>query len=218
MRLKKYLNEFNKAPDNDWYTKGKTVIVFHKNEKYIKVGKTHGAQSHAIKHTNEIEPDKFNKIIDQIKSYLKDKRVYYKNRKNEIVDGELTTNTIINTLDMVNDKIMNKQELTPEGKWLKKKIDEIAEIYRNRLNKFKENSIDITDKTEQEIEQIVKNDKVLKIPCENKFIVFVNFNSLLFAVNKKGKGPVSFYKIDNLSRMREKIKSNKPLNKIIVKI
>jgi len=154
---------FHKSKDED-APGNKQVVVFDDSEKYTEEGDTHGELSHAIKHYGEFYPDKLNAILNDALNFIKAKSDILLNstKTNEpVATGEqakkqINTGSILNTFDLINDKILNKQELTTDEK-------EIQDKYLNKLNaeydalvkEYLEKAVDIEGKSQEEIKSLI---------------------------------------------------------------
>ena len=120
---------FAKGRDQDYTSDVNTILFFNKNEaaSYVIAGKTHGIQSHAIKHLEEFNPSFVKEKIDEtrtiIKSYITSKKlsfcgIYERHNGFKETDPlksitQATDDTLKNTLDMINDKFIAKATLLP---------------------------------------------------------------------------------------------------------
>lgn len=215
MRLKKYLNEWNKAADEDYPGNGKYVIVFDKDEKYVKSGYTHGSISHSIKHLRDFNISEYDNIVKRIRNYLKSVSYYVKNRSGEILEGvKLDDSMIINCMDLVNDKILKKESLSKEEEFIKKQLDVLLKFYTEAINKFRDSSIDISKFSLEEIKK--HKNETLRIKTKTKRTLFINLSNNYFLVTGE-KGVITFFKT-TIQYIKDQLKKEDLLNKEILKI
>ena len=119
---KRYLKEaeFYNSPDED--NPGNKQIVFFTPEfDYKKDGMTHGKMSHMIKHYGEFEKGKVYSALDAgIEAARMSPEFYLFHTKTgkllaqgESAKKQISRNGMLNTFDMINDKILNNEELNP---------------------------------------------------------------------------------------------------------
>jgi hypothetical protein len=199
MLLSKIIEEFVNSYDQDYPQKG-SVLVFNKDEIYVPDGDIHGLASHAIKHLIEFESgpvgDICKKIINQIRDpqnslfknvYLKSGNEVFKFNSVE-VKRQLNTSIILNTLDLVNDKIMNKKNISDQEKFFIPYIDNMTSKYAELVNNFKKDYIEMPNEkmgfkpSNSEIEKIgfeVKSkgqDRYYILKLKNKAILVLDSN------------------------------------------
>lgn len=148
--------KFAKGKDNDFFYDRKQLLTLKKGDKdqYRVEGRTAGLWSHAIKHLEEVRPEFVANVVKQIKNTLVD---YVKSGKApsdfevRYFSTETTSKTkeplklinkapqpaIINLLDLINDKAMQKKPLSEIEEKLVKHIktlaDEYARIIENHM-------------------------------------------------------------------------------------
>jgi|19_taG_2_1085344.scaffolds.fasta_scaffold00431_15 hypothetical protein len=112
-------------------TWGKYVIVFSPDEVYAKRGKTHAGRSHVIKHMHEFDRPQAmaiyrdaSKEIDMFENvyvlHTSTGKIVYQGEEAKQFAKEVPS-AVLNTFDLINDKIKNPQEdgaLTPEEELL----------------------------------------------------------------------------------------------------
>ena len=161
---------FHKSKDDD-NPGNKQVIVFGDSEKYIEEGDTHAGLSHAIKHYGEFYPDKLNSILNDALNFIKSKsNIILNNSKNNepLAKGEeakkiINTNSVLNTFDFINDKILNNQELTEEEKEIEEKfLNKLNTEYNDLVNEYLEKSVDIDGKSQEEIQNLINSKTKLR--------------------------------------------------------
>lgn len=220
MRLITYLNELNfvKSKDRDWPTKTNTVILFDKNDQYKIKGKTHGLTSHAIKHLNEFDPSFFDKVIKQAYDYISKQEFYILSKKTKKVSKResISRNQVINTLDRINDKIINNQQLTNEEKNISKFIEDIKIRYEQHIDKFTNNTTNIDNYSYQELINNKPKHINFMIKEEGKNDrLYVDLSKLVFCV-EDSKGFKTMYTYKTTNNLLDKILSKDVINQDIV--
>lgn len=126
------------------------TIVFRRGEKYESEGYTHGLVSHSVKHLRELEPayvkEKLGVVAGIIKkapqAYLLNSDGSITARQKEASDS-INQGILLNTLDMVNDKIINHLFLTPPELEIKRVLTELSDRYMALINAMVARSADI---------------------------------------------------------------------------
>jgi hypothetical protein len=172
IKLKDLISEdidFKHGNDSDRPTGANSVVVFDPNDDYTVKGKTHGLASHAIKHLHEFNPESFSKIIGAVRQIIeKSDDVVLKGKNNKAQERtpgqeQFPTGTIMNTLDFVNDKIVNGEELNPTEQKIKKYIDYMVSEYEKIIRLTIDNATDVDSmKTAQEIKNVLNTDGVIR--------------------------------------------------------
>jgi len=154
---------FSKGKDDD-NPGNRQVIVFDDSEKYAVEGDTHAGLSHAIKHYGEFYPDRLNVILNDALDFIKSKPniILNSTKSNELLakgeeaKGLINANTVLNTFDLINDKILNNKELTEEEREIKEKfLNRLESEYNSLVDEYIENSVDIDGKTQDEIQRLI---------------------------------------------------------------
>lgn len=146
---------YRKDPESE-----KTLIFTPDDEEeypYKRHGKTHGIESHAIKHLFEFERDFYKKLIEDARDYL----YPYIDENMKILDSrgfvilditeyedidEMSPYNIINALDFINDKYYLHEELSDvERKLLKNVIVPIRDEYWKIINRIHRQGVGIRD-------------------------------------------------------------------------
>lgn len=144
--------KFAKGKDNDFFNRQFAIITFNKGDinNYKVEGRTAGIWSHACKHLDEIDSAFVDNIIQQIKRTLIDyveqdnhPKAYefnYFNSDKKIVKGDPLTlvkqasrASIINFLDLVNDKYQLKKELSPIEQKMIKFLEKLGDQYGKHI-------------------------------------------------------------------------------------
>lgn len=197
MRFLKYLLEsgFKDSADQD-YPDGESygVIFFNKDETYKKEGMTHGLLSHAIKHLKEFVPQFVQSITNEMQKFLKTKTCYfYKEGKiQEVSNYTFSEDTILNTLDMINDKIMFNKPLYPEEKLLYAGSLRLEKKFKEIINFLTQDAtfIDNNNTDKNQILDLI-NKKTIKYYVEDHNAVMVHFfNKKLDAILITYKGDI----------------------------
>ena len=218
------LESFKKGRDFDYPGDKNTVLVFDKNAKYKKEGKTHGLMSHAIKHLHEFNPTFINNINNKTKQLIKNIQLFslVRNSIKEIDINSITDDILINTYDYINDKIENKENLLDiEEKIHKYIIEPIKNEYSKILQNFKTSSIDVDKLNIKEINDLLKSKKTIRFTVHDnngkQNIFYFNLNGYFSMKDKKMK---TFFKIigDPIEKLKGKFKTLKPNNKALYEI
>ena len=196
---------FYNSPDED--TPGnKQFVAFKEDDKYSVEGNTHGELSHAIKHYGEFNPNELSSILNSAITYIKSiSNPILKNiNGSDIASGDnakkqLTPNAILNTFDFINDKISNKQELTPEKKEIQNRfLNKLNDDYNKLVSSYIDGGVDIEGKKEDEIKKLIDSNKKIKFKGSykgNEFeYVLDPSNAGLLA--KKGDNVSTLFRID----------------------
>lgn len=196
---------FHKSPDED-KPGNKQFIAFNKDENYNIEGNTHGEMSHAIKHLDEFEPEKVKTVLNQSVEWAKSKNSIFLRHINgnilaegDLAKKQITTGAMLNTLDLVNDKIMNDKKLLPEELELKDKfLTQLTNLYRQLVESYINGGIDINKMKEEEIKKLISENKKLKftgVYKEKEIEYTIDFsNSGLLA--KRGDDVATLFRID----------------------
>ncbi len=119
--------------------------------------RTHGLESHAIKHLYEFKPKIFSDYIEKSRDILMpyiDEQMKILDNRGYIIDDvteyedieEMNPYYIINALDFINDKTYNNEELTEvEEKLIKLVISPITDEYWRLINFIFKNAIRVQD-------------------------------------------------------------------------
>ena len=207
---KKFLNEaeFTDSPDADGPGK-KQVIVFDENETYEKDGNTHGAVSHAIKHYAEFEKEAVDAALTQALTKAKtfDNFFLLSRKSGQITasgdqakkSAAANNNAMLNTFDLINDKIKNNVSLLPEEEQLVGIINNLNSSYQNLVDKYMSSGIDIDQVSEPEkIRQLIDSGKVLKFTGSysgSEFQYYLNTSNTGLVASQKGK-VATLFRID----------------------
>lgn len=177
-----FLSEMSFADSTDEDSPGKNqLIVFSQEEKYDIAGKTHGALSHTIKHFKEFEPDKMKAALDSALSAASSFDNYFliNIKSGEVIASgdaakkNANQNAMLNTFDMINDKIKNKASLLPEEEKIIKILDPLNKEYQNIADHYISSAVDIENlKDPNKIKQLLDAGKVVKFIGEYSGLVF----------------------------------------------
>ena len=163
--FKDYLTEairFSKGRDNDFFDNQFAIVTFNKGDinKYKVEGRTAGLWSHACKHLDEIDKQFVDNIVQQVKRTLIDyieqdnhpkayEFNYFNNDKKKVNGDPLTLvkqasrASIINFLDLVNDKYQLKDPRAPIEKKMIKYLEALGDKYGSYIEKAIESSTNI---------------------------------------------------------------------------
>jgi hypothetical protein len=180
-RIKRISGEKNFISSKDIDQPGNwTYICFDEDEKYEIEGNTHGLLSHAIKHYSKFNKEKVNDILDRTKEYLNELEglIILKTVKNKTLcynkDAKKLMNlrTILNTFDLINDKIMNGYELYPQEKEIYDKfMTELIDAYSSLINEYLKKAVDVRNKKSQELIELMQKGEKLRFRAIYKGIV-----------------------------------------------
>lgn len=184
---------FYDSPDED-KPGNNQFIVFSPDETYDVEGATHGEMSHMIKHYLEFEKANVEKglqnAINAIKSDSKD--IILKNAKSgaEIAKGDaavkqLTTGAMLNTFDLINDKIKTGKKLNDAEEKIKPFIEELTNAYSDLIQSYLDAAKDTKEMTAEEIKSIADSGGIIK------FIGKYHGNSVEYALNFSNTGLVA---------------------------
>ena len=170
---------FKKARDQDYTVHPDTILFFSEEDvrTYVENGKTHGVQSHAIKHLAEFNPEMVktevgvargiiqefikNNKIDFCALYIKGKGFKKLNPLQAITQAN--DGAIMNTMDMINDKYQNKKKLAPIENALYKIIRKLEREYIREIEFRINKSVDL-DKFEsvEDVLGAIENARIIK--------------------------------------------------------
>jgi hypothetical protein len=117
-------------------------------------------------------------------------------------------------MDLVNDKILKKESLSKEEEFIKKQLDVLLKFYTEAINKFRDNSIDISKFSLEEIKK--HKNETLRIKTKTKRTLFINLSNNYFLVTGE-KGVITFFKT-TIQYIKDQLKKEDLLNKEILKI
>ena len=154
---------FAKMLDQDYPSRYDEVILFDYREKYVLSGKTHGLVSHALKHLIEFDEYFVKSILYKMKSKLKVEFLFFYKKNNTIRvlrKSDLTPGILLNTLDLINDKIENRETLYSDEKEMILILQSIKDEYRKICLNIQQNAIEIFDfDTKNEIQLKINRNK-----------------------------------------------------------
>lgn len=166
---------FAKGKDNDFFGNKFAIITFNKGDinKYKLEGKTAGIWSHACKHLDEIDKSFVDNIVQQVRRTLIDyveqdnhpkayEFNYFNDQKKKVAGDPLTLvkqasrASIINFLDLVNDKYQLKDPLAPIEKKMIKYLDALGDKYGSYIEDLisKSTNIDKIDGDANKVDAI----------------------------------------------------------------
>lgn len=145
---------FAKGRDNDFFDNKFAIITFNKGDinKYKVEGRTAGIWSHACKHLDEIDSKFVDNVVQQVKrtliSYVEQDNHpkayefnFFADGKNKVAGDPLTLikqaprASIINFLDLVNDKYQIHDDLAP----IEKKMIKFLNVLGKKYGQYIEN-------------------------------------------------------------------------------
>ena len=241
--------DFQKGKDQDYTSHPTQFIVFSEEDEsnYIIQGKTHGALSHAVKHLHEFKyndakkiaekarriivdyftdhPEEFCKIYDVIRGWSNDSGV-------SIVKSA-TPLTILNALDVINDKLVHKKKLIEVEHKLVPCCRSIEDKYINVIQDKIAKETDLTglDLTADEFLKQIKGAEVIKFEGESSIAdslhVWIDFRDRSMIIATPKDTIKSCYKIHNCTNKstaismfyNKKFKAKNPeLNKALMSL
>ena len=164
---------FARANDADFPATTDTGIIVFSEEAYKKYkveGKTHGVESHAIKHLMEFEPKYVKQVIASCRNFLidlldKDKELdirYYKsptqvskNKPKRIVSSA-SDGAFLNMLDLINDMKVKRQKLNPTENKMLKYINQLSQKYEEIIEKKLKNVVNLDDLSLDQIQGVLR--------------------------------------------------------------
>jgi len=210
---------FADSEDFDFpFQKQKKLFVFSENEEYNCQGKTHSGFSHAIKHSCEFFPEQINEfIVKGLDIIIKTDKVFLLHENGDIFPIsankilQQASGIVLNTFDMVNDKIMLDLPLLETEEKLKPLIFEISEQYNNLLTNYINYAYDIENITSLEnLKEFIKDGKTLKFIAEFflvDYIYYLNFSDSAIIACRKDNPKIinTFFRIDKKANDFKKI-------------
>ena len=180
--FKEYLTElkrFAKGRDVDYTVDDKFVLCFTEKDKdtYHQTGdKTHGAESHALKHLGEFDPGTMRTVMTAAMNHAKE---FIKNNPDHFCGilsskgGFVATDSdkvltkidpyiVGNTLDLINDKVMTKKTLLPIEKELTAYTKKIKDRYLSIIDDKMKRAIDLDKIKDEELTNAINNAKIIK--------------------------------------------------------
>jgi len=207
---RKYLTEveFHDSPDEDKPGK-KQIITFKEDEPYDIEGKTHGGVSHMIKHYLEFEPAKVSAGLKQaLQKALEFDNFFLMNAETRqiIAQGDeakkvANENAMLNTFDLINDKIKNNQALTDEEKQLESIISPLNAEYQKLVDSYMSGAVDI-----ENVQDAAKIKQLLDAGKLVKFIGAYKGKPVQYFLNPSNTGLVAYKdgKVATLFRIDKK--------------
>ena len=176
------------SADSDWpaksvktskssINKSRKVLLFDVDREYIiNAEHNHGLESHAIKHMLEFDSQFVAGHLEQFLVWLENRKkstynVLIKGKKGRanhratIKTKDIDLGTLLNTLDLVNDRVMTNKNLTVEEQVLWEYHQCIEDEYMALLNGMKKSMIDVSNtqfSSSDEIYQFVVQEFVNK--------------------------------------------------------
>lgn len=188
LSFKEYITEalrFARGRDSDYYGDRNKVLFFSDTDAkaYVERGKTHGVQSHALKHLKEFKPELHKQLINTARTIIKNYiakggicGLFSRGKGFSVIESmdailKSNDNVLTNTLDSINDKFINKLKLLSIEKEL---YNSVIKEYEKAYIKEIESRISIaTDlekaKTIQEIVEAILQSRVIKFTATDRF-------------------------------------------------
>lgn len=210
MRFLKFINEFNfkNARDIDYPAGTRKVITFRENEPYVIRGKAHDLRSHAIKHLSQFDESYMSKMVKDAVNVITNYDYWVKNGERDLFRHSIDKVEVINTFDMINDKIHFGEELLEPEEKLKFIIKKISNRYEEIISHFIRNSNYIgPDSSKHEIEGLVLNKSKIKfdvVEDNSNMIHYLDLMNMAFMVEYKNNIK-TLYILDNISSGKDSI-------------
>lgn len=197
--------DFTKAEDKDYPGKVEFVLLFNPKDEYKIKGRTHGLASHCIKHLRDLEKDKVDAKLFQLKLQIEKIPHIYLYRKDQGIvkrDKEafraLTPEILINTMDLINDKVLTLEKLNQYDQLLIPIIQNFVDKYSNLLEEMIRKSISIFSLSGVEIQELINSFKIISFPVVFRGTSMTHYLDLkkftiITAINRNIK---TFYKAD----------------------
>lgn len=157
------MTEFVAGFDRDKPTHFHLVAVFDKNDDYRLKGKTHGLTSHAIKHYGEFDVGTVKGFVDKAINIAKQSpELYIINHKGEVIaDGDkakvmLQYKVMLNTFDLINDKIINGEKLNDTEQKIYDVIQKMKVGYLSKIKTLTSKAVDVNDVNKKSLENLIK--------------------------------------------------------------
>ena len=133
---------FNKGKDQDWMFPSEVVILFNPSDEYKLQGSTHNDTSHALKHLGDFKPANVKGLLNKLKNFLlaNSRKLVLKSKSGQQLDNNLVgqavndTNCLLVTLDAVNDKASNGQQLNKLEEYCSRINQAFADAYNRLIN------------------------------------------------------------------------------------
>ncbi len=222
---------FHNSPDHD-QPGNKQYVVFSADDYYQIEGTTHGRLSHAIKHYEEFDKEGMEFLLNSALDYVKTHEgLILKNLNGEIIGQgsavfkKLTLNSLHNTFDFINDKIMKGVVLTVEEAQIKTRfLKPLEEKYNLLINDYLSKHIEDTFVDANDFHILYSSGKRLKfqgifdnitydyiLDFSNSGILVLDENQIictLFRIDKQGNclEEIKAYFSRNIEIMNEGLK------------
>jgi len=231
---------FAKGKDDDFFNKQFAIITVNKGDinKYKVEGRTAGIWSHACKHLSEIDQEFVDNIIQQVKRTLIDyvdqdnhPKAYelnYFNNQGTKEEGDplamvkkASKASIINFLDLVNDKVQLHDKLSPIEEKMVKFLETLGQRYGAYIEAMMEKAEDIDRLTGVDAKYkafssgriisfniigLLGNDRPMKVYLDlvHDFIIIKTgeFVNTMYKVNYKGSGRKALLRAFNYKVMK----------------
>lgn len=198
--------KFQKGRDQDYTGDPYEVLVFSEEapDNYELEGKTHGQMSHAIKHLREFEPQFVNSIVAKVKNTIKEKlkekpnwfcKVWnnlkgFENKEGIDAVNSASTDAILNTLDLINDKNQMKEKLLKLDSSIKPFAVELEHKYNELISKKIDKAVNLDKVTVKgkALIQKIKKTSIIQFDCKGGgklFTVIIDFTDQSLIIGKK---------------------------------
>jgi cellobiose-specific phosphotransferase system component IIA len=208
---------FLTSPDDD-QPGNKQFVVFNEFENYQLEGQTHGKLSHAIKHYEEFDKEGMNEILRKALVYLQCiHKIHLKNIKGELIASgqeaanKITLNSVHNTFDLINDKIMKGITLDSKEVELKTQyLIPLEEKYEALIASYLTDHVQVHDVTENELNFLYTSGKRINfegIYEEERYSYFLDFSTSGLLVQTAAERSIcTLFRIDKQGNCLNEIK------------
>jgi hypothetical protein len=212
---------FNKGKDQDWLFPSEVVILFDPKDEYKLQGTTHNDTSHALKHLADFKRSSVKGLLNKLKNFLlaNNRKLVLKSKSGQQLDNKYLnqaigdTNCLLVTLDAVNDKASNGQQLNKLEEYCSRINQAFADAYNGLINTV----ID----SKQNIDRYTIDDLINKLPKTIEFKINQQGLSKIYVYDFKTEGLLilrdngdinTFFKLKR-SDLKQYIRaSGKPVN------
>jgi hypothetical protein len=191
--------DFFDSPDNDKPGNNFLVIFGDPERSQLSIsGDTHGEMSHAIKHLIEFEPSFVEGILNsavEVSKQTPDVAVVNLKNNKILTDKEaadkIQSGAMLNTFDLINDKILTGQPLNPTEKSIEPLIDKLVEKYEATLLAIVSNAVDVDSINNiEEMKALVEGKKTIKFTGSyggSEFTYYLNLSNSGLVASQDGK-------------------------------
>jgi hypothetical protein len=216
---------FNKGKDQDWLFPSDYIILFDPKDQYKVQGATHNDTSHALKHLKEFKPASVKSLLNKLKRFLlaNTRNLVLRNKSGEQLDNNLipeaikNTNTLLVTLDAVNDKVATTGALNKLEEYCAGINQAFTDGYNALINTAISSKQNIDSFTEDQLRNNLPSTIEFKIDQIGLFKVYVYDYKTEGLLILRDNGDINtFFKLKK-SELKNYVKSSgKPTNSLLV--